>query len=95
MPSRVGSPDARELFRGPLPHELAPFGSAFGSQVDDPVGAFDHIQIVLDHNDRIARVNQLLKNTHQFADIIKMQAGRGFVEDVKGAARCSFREFSG
>ena len=95
MPSRVGSPDARELFRGPLPHELAAFGSAFRSQVDDPVGAFDHIQVVLDHNDRIARVNQLLKNTHQFANIIKMQAGRGLVEDVKGAARCSLREFPG
>ena len=95
MPPRIGGPDARELFRGPLPHELPPFGPAFGSQVDDPVGAFDHIQIVLDHNDRIARVNQLLKNTHQFADIIKMQAGRGFVEDVKGTARRSFREFPG
>jgi hypothetical protein len=36
------------------------------AQVDHPVGGFDHLQIVLDDDHRIAGVGQLVQHLEQF-----------------------------
>ena len=37
--------------------------------IDDPVSAFDHIEVVFDHDERIALVPEAVKNLQQGGDI--------------------------
>jgi hypothetical protein len=37
---------------------LAAAGTAFGSEIDDPVGSLDHIEVVFDHDHGVAVVAQ-------------------------------------
>jgi len=37
----------RHLFWGARHHDLSALVAAFGSQIDDPVGAANHIEVVL------------------------------------------------
>jgi hypothetical protein len=43
--------DLGYLFRGSLGDDAAAVLAPFGSQIDDPVGGLDHVEIVLDHHD--------------------------------------------
>jgi hypothetical protein len=70
----------------PVGHDLAAAVAAFGAEVDDPVGGLDDVEIVLDHHDRVALVDQLVQHFQQLGDIVEMQARRRFVEDVERAA---------
>jgi hypothetical protein len=67
-------------------HNLAAFIAGFGSEIDNPVGAFNHFEIVLDHNQRMPGVDQSLEQLQQNRDIIEMQSGGWFVENKKIAA---------
>src|SRR5581483_10539501 len=59
---------------------------AFRTQINNPVGAFDHFQIVLDHDYGVASVAQLHEHLQQFLDIGEMQSGGRFVENVNCAS---------
>lgn len=67
----------RHLFRSPFRHDLSTGRSSFRSEVDHPIGALDHIQIVLDHHDGIAAVHQLLQHRQELLDVLDMQPGGG------------------
>lgn len=51
---------ARHFFRRAGGDDLPAAGAAFGAEVDDPVGGFDHVQIVLDDHHSIAVARQAL-----------------------------------
>ena len=53
-------------------------GATLRPHVDQPVGGFDHVEVVLDDDDGVAD---------------KVQAGGGFVEDVEGAPGVALAEF--
>jgi hypothetical protein len=67
--------------------------AAFGSEVDQPVGGLDHVEVVLDHHDRVAAVPQALQHGEQQFDVLEVQAGGGLVEDVERAAGVALRQF--
>ena len=73
--------------------ELAAASSTCRTHVDEPVGEFDDIEIVLDDDDRIATVNQFLEYIHQDADVFEMQTGCRFIENIERLARITLREF--
>ena len=60
--------------------------TALGAQVDDPVGALDDVQVVLDDQDRIARGHEFLQHVDELADIVHVQAGGGLVQNIEGGA---------
>lgn len=68
--------------------------TTFRSQIDDPIGGLDHIQIVFDDNDRVAAIDQLMEEMEQNPNVFEMQAGRGFIQNVKGLARCDLGKLS-
>src|SRR5271165_6379049 len=70
-----------DLFGRALRNDPAPGLAAFGSQVDHPVRAANHIHVVLDDQNAAAGVNQALEGIEQLCDIVEVQSGRGFVED--------------
>src|ERR671930_319330 len=43
--------------------------AAFGPHVDDPVGGLDDVEIVLDHDDGVALVDQRLQHFEQLPDV--------------------------
>ena len=67
--------------------------AAFGPEIEDPVGCFDHLKIVLDHHDSIALVDQRVQHLQQLAHVLEMQA-RGrlvqYIQRAAGRAPCEF-----
>ncbi len=62
-------------------HHPAAGISPFGPQIDHPVGRLDNIQVVFDHQHRMPFFRQAMKHIQQPFDILKMQAGSGFIKD--------------
>jgi hypothetical protein len=52
---RVGFRDALGC---PLGDDLAAARSSLRSEVDDPIGGLDDVQVVLDHDDGVARLDE-------------------------------------
>ena len=59
--------------------------AALGAQVDEPVARADHVQVVLNDDERVACVDQLAQRTHELGDVVKMQTGGGLVEQKQRA----------
>ena len=72
--------------RRPLRDDLTASIAAFRPQVNDPIGSLDHVQVVLDDQQRVARGAQLEQDLQQLGDVMEMQAGGGLVEDVQRLA---------
>jgi hypothetical protein len=58
------------------------FVSAFGTEVNNPIGVFDDIQMMLNHQNRVAAVNQFIQNAQQFFNVVKVKPDRRLVKDV-------------
>jgi hypothetical protein len=71
-------------------HKITAFSTGFRSQVNYPVGAFDHIGVVLDHNNRMALVDQSIKRSQQFFYIMKMKSGSGLIKNEKDLSGRSY-----
>src|SRR5689334_17792746 len=67
----------------------------FGAEVDEPVGGGDHVEVVLDDDDRVPQVGQPVEDDEQARDIGEMEAGGRLVEDVEGPAGCDSAELGG
>src|SRR5712671_33288 len=83
---------ARDLLRSTGGNYLATHVAALGSHVDQPVGGFDDIEIMLDNQQRRSRLKQFAKRGQQLGDIVEMQSGRWLIEDVENALIFSPRE---
>lgn len=83
------------LFRRTFRHQLPAAAAAFRAHVDDPVGGFNHVEVVFDDDDGVAVIAQFVQHTEQLLDVVEVQAGGGFVEDVEGFAGVAFGQFFG
>ena len=61
----VGPRNPGDLFRRPAGDDGPAAVAALGPQVDDMIGGLDHVQVVLDDNNRIADVAQRLDATRR------------------------------
>src|SRR2546427_4193690 len=75
--------DLRDLLRRAGRDDVAAVLAAFGSEIDDVVGGFDDVEVVLDDQQRVARFEQLLECRQQLRDVVEVQSGRRLVEDVE------------
>ena len=67
-------------FWGALGDDSASIVAGFGAHVDDPVGGFDHVEVVFDDEHGIAEVDESLEHFEEFSDIVEVKACGGFVE---------------
>src|SRR5258708_13790263 len=95
---RVRTRISRDLFRSSRGDNSAALLAAFRPEVDDPIGGFNDVEIVLDYQNRRTAVNQFSESGEQLLYVIEVQAGRGFVEDIqdtlvclRGTIRCQFQ----
>ncbi len=61
-------------------HDRAAAFAALGAEVDDPVRRGDHVEVVLDDDQRMPGLQQLVEGAEQLGDVLEMQAGGGLVE---------------
>src|SRR5918992_588459 len=85
--ARVRLLDAGDLFGGSCRDDLATRVSAFGSEVDDVVPGPDHIEVVLDDDDGIPRVNEPVQDREQLLHVREVEPGGRLVQDVYCLAR--------
>ncbi len=84
-----------DLLRGALGDDAPAAGAALGAEIDDPVGSLDHIEVVFDHHDGVAVVAQAVEHGEQLANVLEVQPGGGFVEDVERLAGVALGQFAG
>ena len=68
------------LRRRALAHQLAAGVAAFGAQVEDPVGGADDVEVVLDHHQRVPRLEQLAERAQELGDVVEVQPRGRLVE---------------
>ena len=73
-------------FRGARGENLAALFAALGTEIDDPIGGFDDVEVVLDDDDGIALIAETMQNDQQLLNVVEVQTGGGFIEDVQRAA---------
>src|SRR5918911_2145878 len=71
---------------------LAACLAALRTEVDDPVRLLDHVQVVLDHEHRVSRVDEPLQHLEQLLDVGEVEARRRLVEDVERPPRRDLSE---
>ena len=86
---------AGNLLRGTRGDDLSALFAAFGTEINEPVGGFDDVEIVFDDKEGSASVEQFPESGEEFRNVVKVQAGGGLVEDVENAAIFGTREVSG
>ena len=82
-----------DVLGGALGDDAPSPAAAFGSQIDDPVGRLDDIEVVLDHDHCVAGIDQALENLEKLANVFEMEARGGLVEDVEGPPGRTLAEF--
>ena len=53
--------DTRDFFWGADRDDFAACVAGFGTEIDDPIGGLDHLEIVLDHHDGMTAIDQPLE----------------------------------
>ena len=86
---------AGDLLRWAFSNDTAASGTAFGPEIDDPVGGFDHIQVMFDDDNSVAAVHKPLQNGQEHADILEVQACGGFIQNVERPAGGLLGQFPG
>ena len=66
-------------------HDEAAALAAFGPQVDEPVAGADHVEVVLDDDERVPGLQQLAQRAHELGNVVKVQAGGGLVKQEQRA----------
>ena len=85
-PSGVRGGMQQHFFGRAHAHHMATTLAAFRPQVDQPVGGADHVQVVLDHHQRMPGVQQLAQGAHQLGNVVKVQAGGRLIQHEQRAA---------
>ena len=67
----------------PSARTLPPNSPAPGPEIEKMIGGTEHVWIVLDDNDGVAKVAQVFEDVNQAIGVARVQADRGFVEDVE------------
>ena len=86
----VGAAGACDFFGGAGGDDAPAVFTAFGTEIDDVVGLFDHVEVVFDHQNCVSKRDQTLEHVEQLVNVGEVQAGRRLVEDVDRATGGSF-----
>src|SRR5712671_2467589 len=71
----VGAGDGGDLLGGPGGDYLPALFPTLGTEVDEPVRGLDHVEVVLDHDHRVAGVDQPAEHVEEPLDVGEVQAG--------------------
>src|SRR5216683_3943939 len=90
----VGLLRSGDDFWSTLRHDPTAAFAAFRTKVDDPVGLFDDVEVMLDDQHRVAKRNQSLEHIQQFANVVEVQTCGGLIKNVQSTPRLALRELT-
>ena len=73
------------LFGRAKRHHLPARIPAFRPQINQPVRGANHIQVVFNHHQRMAGVQQLAQGPHELGNVVKVQPGGRLVQHEQRA----------
>src|SRR4051812_10218327 len=79
--------DPGDLLRSAGTDDPSTLVAAFGTELDDVISRLDDVEIVLDHDNCVAAVDETVHQMQQLGDVIEVQTGGRLVEDVQRLAR--------
>src|SRR5438552_5606780 len=91
----VGFFGPRDEFGRALGDDAAAALAAFRAEVDDPVGLFDDVEMVLDDEHGVAKIDQALENVEEFTNVVEVQASCRFIQNVERAPGLSLGKLTG
>src|SRR5690606_24162449 len=94
-PSGVTIGVRRDFFRRPGRHHEAAAPPALRPEVEHVVRGLDHVEVVLDQDDRVALIHERVEGGEELADVVEVEAGRGLVEEVERVLRGGTAEVGG
>jgi hypothetical protein len=80
-----GGIGAGDLLGRAFGDDAAAGGAGLGADLQNPVGGFEHVEVVLDDDDAVAAVDKLLQHGEEPLHVVAMQAGRRFVQQQQRA----------
>src|SRR5699024_9159558 len=87
---RISKPAPRPALRtrpdgagGACDEDVSAGVTALDAEVYDPIGSLDHVELMLDDDDRIAALDEPRQHMKEATDILAMEAGGRLVEDVE------------
>ena len=61
--------------------------TGFGAEIDDPIGRFDHLQVVFDYHEGMSAIYQALEQPQQYGNVVEVQS-RGWLVENEEIANC-------
>ena len=92
---RYGKRRSRQSLGSSCRHHPAALIASLRPQIDDPIRALDHLDIMLNHNQALALVDKTMKHSEQSRDVVEVQAGGWFIKDKQRAGSVRFRKVPG
>ncbi|MEN9753865.1 MAG: hypothetical protein RLZ07_247, partial [Pseudomonadota bacterium] len=83
------------IFRCALSDDNAAAITTFRPHIDDPVGGFDHFEIMFDDNDRVALIDKLMQHLEELGHVMEMEPRCRLVENIERSAGRAAGEFLG
>ena len=80
--SGIGAFDFSHLLRSAAGYDRSAHVAALRPHVDDIIGGFYQIKVVLNDNDGVALIGQPLEYRYQPVNVGGMKSGRRFVKDI-------------
>jgi hypothetical protein len=74
-----------QVGRGAFEHDPSAVVARARPKIDDPVGVRHHRLVMLDHDDRLAGVDQPVQEAEHLLEVGQVQPGGGLVEHVHAA----------
>ncbi len=85
------------MFRGAFGDDAAAGGAAFGAEVEDPVGGFDDVGVVLDDEDGVAEVGEAVQRAAESGNLYYVASfpQEGYIEALKEFAKQILLSYTG
>ena len=90
--SGVGRAARGNLLGSSYGHQPTALIASLRTQIDDPIRAFYHFEIMLNDNQTFALVDETMKHSEQSCDVVEVQAGGRFIKDQQRAGSARFRK---
>src|SRR5438477_9599093 len=73
------------LLGGAFRHDVPAAVAALRTEIDHPIGAADHVEVVLDDQNTAAILDEPLKRVQQLGDVVEVKTGGRLIEDEQSA----------
>src|SRR6266404_6590494 len=83
--TRVRAARTGDVFRVAFGHYFPALFVSLRSQIDDPIGRLDDIQVMLDDDDGVTQLCQAIEHFQEFPHVVEMKPRGGLIQYIQCA----------